>query len=172
MTLNEALTFIGLFTSPIVAVGITLWIEGRRRDREGKMVIVRALLATRHMPSDPNYSTAINLIRAEFANCPAVMIAFKEYHQTISKEPSTTPEGIAREATELGRVQTKLISAVLGAVGINSSEADLATDAYAARAFIERDNLYLRSLAAQERIASALEASVQQNAAFLSVRAS
>lgn len=47
MTLNEMLTMVGVVLSPIVAVCITLWIEGRRRDREGKMVVVRALVVKR-----------------------------------------------------------------------------------------------------------------------------
>lgn len=81
MTLNEILTLVGVVASPVVAVGITLWIEGRRRDRDGKMIVVRALLATRHLPGDSNYSTAINLIPAEFHNKATVMAAYKEYHR-------------------------------------------------------------------------------------------
>lgn len=46
------------------------------------------------------------------------------------------------------------------AVGMKVSEVDLSIEAYAAAGFIARDNLYLASLAAQSRIAEALERSV------------
>ena len=53
--------------------------------------------------------------------------------------------------------QTKMIFAIMRALKLKASEADLPLEAYAARAFIERDNLYLDSLRAQLRIAEALE---------------
>lgn len=61
---------------------------------------------------------------------------------------------------EVSTAQTKLISATLGAVGMNVSEADLAIEAYASAGFIARDNLYLESLHAQVRTADALEKSL------------
>lgn len=148
--------------SPIVAVLITLWIEGRRRERDGKMIIVRLLMATRHLPSDPNYSNAINLIPVEFAKSRQVMAAYKEYHRVIRREAPQTPESQAIVNTEVSTAQTKLLSAILAAVGMKVSEADLAIQAYAAGGFIARDNLYLDSLHAQIRTANALEQSLNQ----------
>ena len=162
MTLNEWLTLAGIVFSPIVAVLISLWIDGRRRDRDGKMVVVRALMATRHLPGDSNYSTAINLLPVEFANSPPVMVAYKEYHRCIRREAPQTPEGQAIVNSEIATAQTKLLSAVLSAVGMKVSEADLAVEGYAAGGFIARDNLYLDSLRAQIRTADALEKSLNQ----------
>lgn len=62
---------------------------------------------------------------------------------------------------ELMSAQTKLLSAILQSMGMKVSEADLALEAYAASGMIQRDNLYLESLAAQGRIARALEASIE-----------
>ena len=146
--------------SPIVAVLITLWVEGRRRDREGKMAVVRMLMATRHLPSDPSYSTAINLLRVEFADCRPVMNAYREYHRNIRREQPGTMEGVVMLDQDISGSQTKLLSAVMNAVGMKVSEVDLSIEAYAAAGFIARDNLYLASLAAQSRIAEALERSV------------
>ncbi|MCW1431513.1 DUF6680 family protein [Novosphingobium sp. JCM 18896] len=168
MTLNEWLTLAGVVVSPIFAVCIILWIEGRRRDREGKMVVVRALMTTRHLPADPNYSGAINLLRVEFAHCRPVMEAFKEYHRNIRREQPSTPEGANLHNQDVLAAQTKLLSAALNAVGIKASEADLAVEAYAANGFILRDNIYLASLKAQDRIAVALERSVMLNEQMLS----
>lgn len=161
MDLNAWLTLAGVVLSPIVAVAITLWIEGRRRDRDGKMVVVRLLIATSHLPSDPNYSTAINLLRVEFANNATVMRAFKEYQQVIRREKPVTEVGVARLNEEVRAVQIKLVSATMAAVGMKASEADLAIEGYIADGAVERDNLYLDSLRAQGRIAAALERSIE-----------
>lgn len=163
MNLNAWLTLIGVFASPVVAVLISLWIDGRRRNRDGKMILVRALMATRHLPGDPSYSQAINLLRVEFADCPTVMTAFKAYNQTIRREQPVTEQGKTLYNADVIAAQTKMLSAILAAVGIDVSEADLSVEAYAADAFIQRDNLYLGSLAAQLRIAEALERSTAIN---------
>lgn len=162
MTVEAWLTLTGIVLSPIVAVSITLWIEGRRRKRDSQMHVVRLLMATRHLPSDPSYSTAVNLIPVEFAAHPKVIAAHKEYHRAIRREAPLTPEGHANANLELAQTQTKLISAVLSAVGMNVSEADLAAEAYAASGFIARDNLWLDSLRAQVRTAEALEKSLDR----------
>jgi hypothetical protein len=160
MGLNEWLTLAGIVLSPIIAVLITLWVEGRRRVRDGKMIVVRMLIATRHLASDPAYSTAINLLRVEFAHSRRVMDAFAAYHRVIRVEQATTPQGIELQNTEIRTVQTKLLSAVLKEVGITASEADLAVEGYASDGFRARDNMYLNSLQAQIRTADALERSL------------
>jgi hypothetical protein len=159
MNLNAWLTLIGIVASPIVAVIITLWVERRRRNFDGKMLIARTLMMTRHFPGDANYSNAINLMRIEFADCPEVIQAYQEYGRQIRREEATTSEGITKLHDEMKAAQTKMLSAVLRRVGMNVSEADLALEAYAAGGFIHRDNLYLNSLDAQIRTANALERS-------------
>src|SRR3546814_5318903 len=52
VTTSEILTLIAVIVGPIVAVVITLWVDGRRRDREQKIIVLRLLLATRHIPAD------------------------------------------------------------------------------------------------------------------------
>jgi hypothetical protein len=118
------------------------------------------LIATRHLPGDPSYSTAINLIPVEFANKPQVMTAFREYQTAISQVRAVLPNDAARQDQDIQTKQTKLISAVLGVIGMRVSEADLAAQAYAANGMIARDTLYLESLVAQKRIADALERSL------------
>jgi hypothetical protein len=157
MTLGEWLTLAGIVLSPIVAVIISLWIEGRRRKRDGQMAVVRMLIATSHLPADPSWSTAINLLRVEFASSAPVMQAFKNYQQVIRRERPATDQGIALLQEDVKAVQIKLLSAVLADVGMKVSEADLAIEGYASEGFIVRDNLYLDSLRAQMRIADALE---------------
>lgn len=160
MNLNAWLTLLGVVLSPILAVIITLWVEGRRRDHDGKMLVIRALLATRHLPGDANYNTAINLIPAEFHRCPPVMAAFKDYQRQVRQVRPPTAEAAAVADREVATAQTKLISAALRAVGMKVSEADLAIEAYASEGFLFRDRLYLASLDAQVRTAAALERSI------------
>ena len=164
MTLNEWLTLVAIIVGPIVAVAITLWVESRRRKSESRMVVARLLMATRHLPGDANYSTAINLIPIEFHDCKAVMTAFKEYGRQIRNALPDTEEGRQLMHRETMTAQTKLLSAVLQAMGMRVSEADLALEAYAAGGMIQRDNIYIESLVAQTRIARALEASLASDA--------
>lgn len=51
-----------------------------------------------------------------------------------------------------------MIFAIMQALKLQASEADLPVEAYAARGMIDRDTLCLQSLHAQVRIAEALEA--------------
>lgn len=154
---TEYLTLLAIVLGPILAVLITLWIEQKRTRRDSRMVVVRLLMATRHLPGDANYSTAINLIPVEFHDFKDVMGAFRIYQEAINQaRPVLNDEALQYDQGLLTK-QVKLISAVLNAMGMKVSEADIAADGYAARGMIARDNLYLESLAAQKRIADALE---------------
>jgi hypothetical protein len=48
---------------------------------------MRMLLSTRHMPADPLYSTAINLIPADFNDQIEVMDAWRKYHSVVRERP-------------------------------------------------------------------------------------
>lgn len=157
MDTNDWLTLLALILGPVSAVGITLWIEGQRRRRESRLVVLRQLIATRHLPGDPMYSTAINLIPVEFNDDRAVMEAYKAYQAAVSQPPSTEAEAIALTSQKVAVAQTKMIFAVMKAMKLRASEADLPVEAYAAKGMIERDNLWLNSLRGTARIADALE---------------
>ena len=157
MDMKDWLTLIALVLGPVIAVGITLWIEGQRRRHERRLAVLRQLMATRHLPGDPMYSTAINLIPVEFNDDRHVMEAYKAYQTAVSQPPSTEPEAVALTNQKVAVTQTKLIFAVMKAMKLRASEADLPVEAYAAKGMIERDNLWLNSLRGTVRIADALE---------------
>src|SRR3546814_13923263 len=48
-------------------------------DREQKIIVLRLLLATRHIPADPSFLTAINLIPVEFNARRDVMQAYNVF---------------------------------------------------------------------------------------------
>lgn len=152
------LTLAALILGPVSAVAITLWIEGGRRKREGRLLVLRQLMATRHLPSDPMYSVAINLIPVEFNDEPGVMAAHKAYHEALREKVGESESEQAAGLQFLVSKQTKMIYAIMQSLGLKASEADLPIEAYAARGMTERDALYLRSLEGTVRIAAALEA--------------
>lgn len=157
MTTNDWLTLLAIVVGPLVAVGITLWVEGTRRRRDSRVIVLRQLMATRHLPSDPMYSTAVNLIPVEFNDEPEVMSAYKAYQEAIRVRVSDDENENAQAIQVLVSKQTKMIYAIMRSLGLRASEADLPVEAYAARAMTERDALYLASLQGTVRIADALE---------------
>lgn len=145
---------IGAILIPIVAVLTTLIYQERQQARKDRIQLLRMLLATRHMPSDPAYSTAINLVRVEFNKVPAVISAWEKLMEAVQHR--STPENRAAHDQTINKTQTKLISAIMKSLNLNHSEADLQTDAYAAIGFTDRDALYQDSLRAQRDHANAM----------------
>jgi hypothetical protein len=157
MDMKDWLTLAALISGPAFAVGITLWIEGQRRRRDSRLIVLRQLIATRHLPGDPMYSTAINLIPVEFNDDERVMAAYKAYQEVVSVVPPGDADAAARCNQNVGVKQTKLIFAIMQAMKLRASEADIPVEAYAARGMTARDELWLNSLRGTVRIADALE---------------
>ncbi|WP_143324443.1 DUF6680 family protein [Caulobacter sp. FWC2] len=145
---------IGAILIPIVAVLTTLFYQDKQGQKKERMQVLRMLLATRHMPSDPAYSTAINLIRVEFNSVKSVMDAHTKYIEQINLR--VPPEGEALHQNQVAKAQTKLISSIMKCLGLKFSEADIQSDAYAAAGFINRDNLYLDSMHAARDSANSM----------------
>ncbi|WP_419827620.1 DUF6680 family protein [Sphingomonas sp.] len=146
MTTAEITNIAAVLVSPVVAVLITLWLDGRRKDREQKITVLRLLLATRRFPGDPNYQTAVNLIPVEFGRSKSVMSAYKDFIKSVA--PGS--------ATDSSVTMTRLIYEVAKRSGFAIRETDIQTDAYASQGWVDRDNLYLDSLKAQRDINTTL----------------
>lgn len=155
LELYEWLTLLGIVLSPIAAVLITLWVERRRRDQEQQVQTLRMLLTTRHLPADPAYSVAINLVPVEFSKHKRVMTAWSEYIEAVRFAP--TPEN-AEAAHEKTRVkQTRLIYEITRVLKLGLSETDIQSSAYASEGYIKRDNLVIDAQLAWREIADALK---------------
>lgn len=152
---SELLTLVGIIIGPIAAVIITLATEAKRRQRDAKIQIMRMLINTRHLPGDPLYSTAINLIPIEFNRDRKVMSSWNDYINHVRIKPSS--ENAQAHNILIVAKQTSLIFHMMKSLGFNLSETDIQTSAYASEGSIIRDNLYLDSLNATKRIADALE---------------
>ena len=156
LKLYELLTLLAIMIGPIVAVGITVATESRRHLKNQQTQTLRTLLSTRHLPSDPAYSTAINLIPVDFNGVGPVMYAWQAYIEKIRFTPNQGAE-VAHEK-EIVNKQTKLIFSMMQHLGYKLAESDIDISAYAAQGFVTRDNMNLEAMAAWPRIATALEA--------------
>lgn len=130
--MSDWVTLLAIFLGPIFAVGITLWIEGRRKKRDARTTILRQLMVTRHLPADPNYSAAVNLVPIEFNDEPQVLAAYKAYQEAIRQPATDNADIIAQHNQLVGARQTKMIFSNMRALGVKGSEADLPIEAYAA----------------------------------------
>jgi hypothetical protein len=153
MTMIELLTLIALVGGPIAAVCITLWMEHRRQTMQRRMYVVRMMLTTRHMPADPKWNAAINLIPVEFHDKAQVMQKWREFHERAN---------VRTEGNQLDprftAAQSGLINEVLKASGLtNLSEGDIQTMAYISTGFVNRDVLYLDSLRAMAALAETMD---------------
>jgi hypothetical protein len=159
LQIYEWLTLAAILIGPIVAVIITLATEARRRTREQQTQTLRMLLSTRHLPSDPAYSTAINMIPIDFNRESGVMTAWNNYITTIKIRPA--PEGVDAHQQDIITKQTKLIFQMTKSLEYKLDETDIQSTAYAAEGFINRDNLMVDAWRAWPRIADALETQTQ-----------
>ncbi|MGJ3648785.1 DUF6680 family protein [Sphingomonas sp. GlSt437] len=154
LKLGEWFNFLGLLLGPVVAVLVTLWIDSRRRRYERKITILRTFLATRHLPADPNFSTAINLVPIEFAKSVAVQQAYREFVDAANAIP--TPENQQAIGNNVATKITRLVYEIARDVGLQIRETDLQTQAYSSSGSSYRDALLQDSQRAMRDIATTL----------------
>jgi hypothetical protein len=156
--MNDWLTLAAIVLGPISAVLITLVYESWRRQRERRLVIVRMLLTTRHMPADAQYVAAINLIPAEFNKHPRVMQAWRKYQERVNTPAPETEPARAAHIKLIDVSQGALIFQIMQSAGLKAlSEGDIQTSAYVSKGFVDRDNLYLDMLAALPEMAATMK---------------
>lgn len=157
LKLYEWLTLAGVFAGPLSAVLITLGIERRRRQSDARMQVLRMIMTTRRLPSDPAYNVAINMVELEFNDRPDVMTARREYLDLVRMD--VAPERQLEHQLRVNAKQATMIYGMMRAVGLKASESTIHTDAYVSQGFVDRDNIYLESLRAMPDVAAALQVS-------------
>lgn len=155
MTTLQIITLLAIVVGPVLAVVVQLIAEKRKVVRDHQASTFRMLVSTRHLPGDPNYSTAINMIPIDFNSVRSVMTAHASYIEAITFQP--TPENMAAHEQKVITKQTKLVYEISQHLGYDLPETDIQSTAYAAGGFVQRDNLMLRAWEAWPRIADALE---------------
>ena len=154
MTTNEILTLIALLLGPVSAVLITLWIDGRRRDNDRRVDVLRRLIVSRHLPADPTFFTAINLVPVEFHNSPKVMLAFNEFIAAAQVRLDGVNDKAIVDNTS--NKTTRLIFEISNALGFKLRETDIQTTAYASGAWERNVLLAQDSQQAMRDVASVL----------------
>jgi hypothetical protein len=154
LKLYELLTLTGIVFGPIVAVLITLWVDNRRRDRDQKLLVLRMLITTRHLPADPAYQVAINLIPVEFNNKRAVMDAHKEFVEAVAVQLDGKNDPVIRQNWETK--STRLVYAVARSLKFDLRETDLQTKGYASGGWTQREDLLMDSQRAMRDVATNL----------------
>lgn len=159
MTTNELITVAAILAGPIFAVMVQINAERRKQLRDAQTTTFRMLAGTRHLPSDPAYSTAINMTPIDFNRVPKVISAYNAYIEAIRYRVAPENE-VEHEKQVLGK-QTKLLFEMSKHLGYDLPETEIQANPYAADGFVTRDNLFLEGWRAWPRIAKALEAQTQ-----------
>ena len=157
MSATDWINIAAIVIGPIVAVAITLWIEGRRKSHDAKLTTLRLLLASRDFPSDPSYQVAIKLVPVEFNDCPAVLSAHREFLEAANVDTEGFSEDRVKAASERTAIKvTRLLFEMSKAAGLNIRETDIQTGGFGSRGFFYRDNLVQDSQRAMRDIANIL----------------
>ena len=157
MTTTDWLTIVAIIIGPIVAVGMTLWIEERRKRREAKLMTLRLLLTTRDLTSDPSYQAAVKLVPIEYNDCPAVLNAHGEYLEAANADiDGKSDKQVEAIANNTSVKQTRLLFEMSKAAGLKLRETDIQTGAFGTRGFFYRDALLQDSQKAMRDVANIL----------------
>ena len=151
LELYEILTLLGIIIGPITAVLISLWIDGRRKARDQKLTILRMLIASRHLPADPAFFTAVNLVPIEFSESRKVLEAYKEFIVATNARVDGENNNEVNQNTNIKTV--RLIYEVARDLGFPLRETDLQTEGYVSQGFGTRDGLLLDSQRAMRDVA-------------------
>ena len=157
MTTIEWLTIVAILVGPIVAVGITLWIEDRRKKHEAKLITLRILMSTRDLPSDPSYQIAVKLVPIEFHGCSAVIDGHREFLEATNADTEgKTPEQLRAINDRISVKLTRLLFEMSRAAGLKIRETDIQTGSFGTRGFFYRDEIMQDSQRAMRDVANIL----------------
>lgn len=85
----EIINLIAIIVGPVFAVGITLWWQGRKEQREAKCRLFLTLMAHRRaFPSAVDWVNALNVIDVVFAEHPQVVQLWHEYYAGLVNPPA------------------------------------------------------------------------------------
>jgi hypothetical protein len=157
VTTADWINVAAIILSPIIAVGITLWIGDRGKRQDSKLAVLRILLTTRDLPSDPSYQFAVKLIPVEFNDCVAVLSAHREFLEAANVNPDKKSDEEARKIAEHTYLKlVRLLFEMSKASGLKIRETDIQTGNFGTRGFFNRDALLQDSQRAMRDVANIL----------------
>jgi hypothetical protein len=84
MTVEQAVTVIALILGPMLAVGLSFFVQKRDFVRQQRMSILRTLLSMRAERLNPERIRALGLIDLVFYNKPAVRAKWSAYYESLN----------------------------------------------------------------------------------------
>lgn len=88
MSTESFLTLVAILVGPLIAVGITLWHDKRKRKRDAKLWVFHTLLANRRSsPPAAEWVSALNQIDVIFYDDPKVLDAWHAYYDELDHQP-------------------------------------------------------------------------------------
>ena len=154
MKLYELITLLAILVGPLLAVAVTIWSTNRGKNRDQQLQVLRMLIATHHLPSDPAYQVAINLIPIEFRGHKSVMDAHREFILSVQKQPDGVND--VSIFKDWGLKSIRLVHEVAKALKYDLRETDLQTVPYSSKGWAERDAILIDSQKAMRDIANLL----------------
>lgn len=92
-TVTNGLIILAIIVGPIAAVQIDRYLERKKEKQNSRLIIFRALMATRKSILSVDHVRALNLIDVEFYGEKDVVDAWKEYLDQLCVPRGTEPEG-------------------------------------------------------------------------------
>ena len=150
----EWLTLVAIVVGPILAILVSKLSSDRDKVRDQRLHVLRMLIATHHLPSDPGYQVAINLIPVEFRGCSAVITAHREFIQSVYRKlDGVNDEEIQRD---WGIKSIRLVHEVAKVLKFDLRETDLQTISYSSGGWSERERVLIDSQKAMRDVANLL----------------
>jgi len=154
----EIINTIGLFTSPIIAIGITRWWDAKTKKRDQKENVLQNFLTGWGRPSDPIFTFAMRQIPITFANNEKVLQAYKDW---VSSTSAATDRDLNdTEIAIMNKKQRILLNEILRDLDFSTLTADDLSD-YISRGLAERDMLLTNALRSLPSIAYSADQSAK-----------
>jgi len=87
------MNILAILFSPVVAVLVTIFLQGRKEKRDQKLWIFNTLIATRHTPIVDENVRALNMIDVVFHDAIRVRDLWHEYFDMLCNEGLHNPNG-------------------------------------------------------------------------------
>ena len=87
--MKEWISIVAVLTSPLIAVGITMWLEWRRQRRKDKMELFQILMTQRGITESYSWVNALNSMHIIFSDDKKVLEALSAFLDTTNVK---TPE--------------------------------------------------------------------------------
>jgi hypothetical protein len=130
------------FVSPIIAVAITLWHQGRDRTYQRRLTVFTTMMRMRRHPLSTDYVGALNLVPIEFHSKGIVISKYKEL-MSIYADPSWISGGqaIERLVNSADTKAAELLSSMATVLKVKIDSIDILQGGYSPKGWSDEEAL-------------------------------